>query len=276
MIYLFFKQLSLSSANALQYGLIKKLLSPLTITSMAHNIKRQLVEQSEVVNINESTAFIIHDCQLNDKRTIYRSYTPGDSHFLKTRIMTTVRQDLVIDFVIRLQTDDELSLLKFINSSRGKYLFNNLMIAKSFCDYGKDGRCIVCTSEDQLDYELKERPVNGYFLVHAKPFLLNKEFYPGHDSLDELLEILVNDQNLKKINGIHYFLPIVAGLRLLGEPIARKKGREQLPHAFAEPLLSLAEGLYLHDYRANDLYRIFWQCHWSENDYLSTTHESLN
>ena len=272
MIYLFWKDLELHKANALQFALVKGGISPLTLLGWAGNIKYQLA--SCVSEIKESAAIIIYSCQEIKERSIYRSYTPGDAHLLKQRITTTPRQFMSIDLILRLEARDEKQLIEALEQPEVTYLLQNMILAKSFCFSAGNSTPALLLSREALCQEIFTRPVTGFF-----PVAFNRDNWldetsvntasSNEDRLDELLRLLSESIQYEKIHDTSGLFPLITGLRLLNEPCSRKHAREDYPHAFAEPLISLAKPLYLFQFAHQDLNRTFWHSEWQGNDFLA-------
>ena len=270
MMYLYWKNLELYEANSLQYALVKGLISPLTLLGWACNLKHQLVSK-KAISISVSAAMVIYSCKAQQDRSIYRSYIPGDSHLLKSRITTTFRQNMTIDLILGVDSDHDEALTELINSSEAQYLFHNMTLAKSRCFSAKNSRPCLFTDLQELYKELLNRPVHGFLPVSYsdQQEIEGASKNSHHDPLDTFLTLLCESREYENIHGISSLFPMVMGLRLLGPPCHRHRARNNYPHTFAEPLLGLATPLYLYRLTPYELANAFWKHHWEGYDYLA-------
>ncbi|MRI34279.1 hypothetical protein EOPP23_14915 [Endozoicomonas sp. OPT23] len=271
MIYLYWKNLELHEANALQFALIKGMISPVTLLGWACNIKHQL-SSIATVDIQESASIIIYDCRSMQERSAFRSYVPGDSHVLKNRLTTTPRQYLSIDLILRLETNQESALQDLLKDKQAQYLLQNMTLAKSHCFSPTDSNPLILNSIETLYDVLLTRPVSGFL-----PLSLSSEHWPeiasepdsDSDALDVFINLLCDSHEYENIHNISSFFPLVMGLRLLESPHTRLNVRENYHHAFAEPLIGLAQPLYLFQLSQEQLEKSFWHYQWQDRDYLA-------
>ena len=101
-------------------------------------------------------------------------------------------------------------------------------------------------SSKRLVEELRKLPP-GWLLCNAKEHLDGK-VDDTRDSLDRLLDALTvtkSDDGKFHRQQPGWLIPVAIGYRLLEEPLNRPGTRKQLPHAYAEPVISLAQWRYL-------------------------------
>lgn len=118
---------------------------------------------------------------------------------------------------------------------------------------------------DEYDDELTAKlPKNGYWLVDRK------DLVDPNDPAGSLIKSLGTQGN-------GWLTPINVGYALTSEPALDVVGTRSLPdgtfpeHAFAEPLLGLAE--YVHERRRDDITPPFWKSQWiGESVFVVTTH----
>ena len=101
-------------------------------------------------------------------------------------------------------------------------------------------------SSKRLTEELRKLP-SGWLLCNAKEHLDGKDD-DTRDALDRLLDALAvtkGDDGQFHRQQPGWLIPVAIGYRLLEEPVNRPGTRQQLSHAYAEPVISLAQWRYL-------------------------------
>lgn len=101
-------------------------------------------------------------------------------------------------------------------------------------------------SSQKLVEKLRKLP-SGWLLCNAKEHL-DGNGDDTRDALDRLLDALAvtrGDDGKFHRQQPGWLIPVAIGYRLLEEPVSRPGTRKQLPHAYAEPVISLAQWRYL-------------------------------
>ena len=271
MLTLAWLDLDVNEATALQFGLIKGLLSPITLIGWAHHIKREIQKVvGKSVNIRESVAWSIFNQQMQQERCTYLSYEYGDKQFMKKRIFACPKQSLLMDLYLQLETDDLPCLKEALKSASLQNTLKHIHLARSFCHQKiKEPGPMLLDSEDALYNTLLSRPIHGFLSTQCQWVDHYQHYTEHHDVLDALLHKLHEGKEFQHIHGYSNVFPIVSGLRFLGSPKHRHHSRGGYHHAFAEPLLTLAQPLYLFHLKPGDSSRIFWRGQWQDQDYLA-------
>jgi len=271
MIYLYWKNLIFHEANALQFGIVKGLISPLTLLGFAINIKNQLETQETPIDI--SAAVIIYECQKMQSRCSYTSYIPGDRHIFKKRIHTAPKQLLDLDIILRIKAIDENRIIETITNEKNSQSLRQIKLAKSFCTSLDKCQPSVFRSNEDLFKNLLERPLNGFLPIdyQARHIQNLSTQHQHYDKLDYVIDLLNDSKEYEAVHGKSCFVPLVMGLRLLEQTKERKYSRNNFLHAYAEPLIGIAQTLYLHQLELEDINRIFWKYKWQNNDYITVS-----
>lgn len=194
-------------------------------------------------------------------------------------IVQELKGDLGITLIIKVIQDEDGDE----ECVRGVFSKNNLkQLAARLLEMPIAGGRLVkptapffVTSSKRLAEELRNLSY-GWLLCNAKEHLDGKDD-DSRDALDRLLDALAvtkGDDDTFHRQQPGWLIPVAIGYRLLEAPVARPGTRKQLPHAYAEPVISLAQWRYLpsliHGANSCDLQGMgaLWRHTWHPNHRL--------
>ena len=213
------------------------------------------VESAEAEEmVFQSVAIIGHSLSLYEGQSkcpqALHGMAPTRPEEINPSIVQELKGDLGITLIIKVIQDEDGDE----ECVRGVFSKNNLkQLAARLLQMPIAGGRIVkptdpffVTSSKRLAEELRNLS-SGWLLCNAKEHLDGKDD-DTRDALDRLLDALAvtkGDDGTFHRQQPGWLIPVAIGYRLLEEPVTRPGTRKQLLHAYAEPVVSLAQWRYL-------------------------------
>ena len=264
--YLIIPDLQLENANFQQGWLVKGMFSMTALGGWAEKLQRTVDPKRQwIKSIQAGVA--LHEYGELCERKAYAETHPDDKHYGKSRVKNEPLGMVKMDMLVRIQLSetDTHNVEELIENKLRHFVMGRLAGGWLY-QKGMPVLRIFESLSELMKYVQVFRS-NTFFILDASNDLDSWRIKSDRDmdALDSMLSHLSRSREQpigpEKIR----YMPGVVGYSLLEEPSRRDGARNELVHAYAEPLLSLIKMVPVvstKHYRQED---VFWKWHWNDN-----------
>lgn len=265
--YLLLPSLSVEQVNAEANMYIAGFPALTAFTGFGHwlelNWLQDLVNQHDLENLQVCGVSIIgHQLSLipgqNKCPPALHGKAPTNPKSMNPPIIQELKADLRLSLVLSIWMDEDDEHCEVDSAIQDQLTQLNAILMKTPLAGGRvvrHGHLAWCNSSQALTKQLKKIG-NGWLLCNRKELLIPESDDDNRDSLDRLLDVLAlnkNDDGHYTRNQPGWIIPTAIGYRLIESPKRREGTRQSLPHAYAEPVTSVAQWRYLSSHSKNNL-----------------------
>ncbi|MCX4030213.1 hypothetical protein H0A36_17720 [Endozoicomonas sp. SM1973] len=286
--YLFLPSLSIEQANAEANMYIAGFPALTAFTGFGHwlelNWLKDVASQHELETLQiRGVSIIGHQLSLIPGQSkcppALHGKAPTKPKSMNPPIVQELKVDLRLSLVLSVWMDEDEEPCEVDSAIKEQLAQLNGLLVKTPLAGGrviKHGHIAWCNSSQKLTEQLKKIG-NGWLLCNRKELLMPEDDGDEQDSLDRLLDVLAlnkNDDGQYTRNQPGWIIPTAIGYRLIESPKNRTGTRQPLPHAYAEPVTSVAQWRYLSSHSKNNLdlknMQAIWQHTYDANNRLLT------
>ncbi|UYM16289.1 type I-F CRISPR-associated protein Csy2 [Endozoicomonas euniceicola] len=265
--YLIIPDLQLENANFQQGWLVKGMLSITALGGWVEKLRRKIDPEKQWIK-NIQAGMAIHQYGELCDRKAYAETHREDKHYKKSRVKLEPLGMVKMDLLLRIQASEMSSqCMEELIEKKLRHFVMGRLAGGWFYQKEEPNLRMFQSAAELMKYVQYYRHHTFFVLDASEDLKLSRSNMDGEmDALDNLLSLLSSEQSVGP-ETIRY-APGVVGYALLEKPVKRSGARNELVHAYAEPLLSLIKMVPVVSIKQYGSEDVFWRWFWKENQLI--------